>query len=116
MNTIEAFLEAKRMGADGTELDVRRTADAGLAVLHDSAPPAPDGRKLADLAVADLPEWVPLLDAALVACDGMELVNIEIKNSPNDSDYDADDMVAGRVVQLVAEMGWRRRVIVSSFN
>ena len=35
-NTLEAFLRALRLGADGVELDVRRTADGALAVHHDA--------------------------------------------------------------------------------
>ena len=34
-NTLEAFAEAKRLGADGVELDVRLTSDGALAVHHD---------------------------------------------------------------------------------
>lgn len=34
-NTLAAFAAAERAGADMIELDVRRTADGGVAVLHD---------------------------------------------------------------------------------
>ena len=34
-NTVEAFLRARRLGADSVELDVRATADGSLAVHHD---------------------------------------------------------------------------------
>src|SRR5674476_863752 len=34
-NTLEAFARARRLGADGVELDVRLTADGALAVYHD---------------------------------------------------------------------------------
>ena len=49
-NTLAAFARARRLGADGVELDVRRTADGGLAIHHDPViegsgrdPRAPDG-------------------------------------------------------------------------
>ena len=74
-NTIAAFVAAARLGADGVELDVRRTADGALVVHHDAA--IADVGTIAQLTVHDLPEHVPLLDAALDACFGM-LVNIEI--------------------------------------
>ena len=38
-NTIDAFAEARRLGADGVELDVRLTADGALAVHHDAEIP-----------------------------------------------------------------------------
>lgn len=112
-NTVEAFSEAARIGADMVELDVRRTADGALAIRHDAT--LPDGRVLKDVRAADLPEWLPDLGAALDACVGME-VNIEIKNWPADVDFDADDAVAARVVDVVTARGWRERVLVSSFN
>lgn len=35
-NTLAAFLEAERAGADMVELDLRRTGDGGIVVLHDA--------------------------------------------------------------------------------
>lgn len=112
-NTIEAFLEAGRLGADMVELDVRRTADGALAVHHDAA--LPDGRLLVSLQAADLPPLVPLLHTALDACAGMA-VNIEIKNLGIDPDFDPSEAVAAAVASMVVERGDQRRVIVSSFN
>jgi glycerophosphoryl diester phosphodiesterase len=37
-NTPDAFRLADRMGADGVELDVRRTPDGRLLVAHDPLP------------------------------------------------------------------------------
>jgi glycerophosphoryl diester phosphodiesterase len=95
------------------ELDVRRTADDALVVHHDAA--IDDGRLIVESRAADLPEWLPSLETALAACDGMS-VNIEIKNSPRDPDYDADDRVAVAVAALVGRLDVRDRIIVSSFN
>src|SRR5476651_1782318 len=84
-NTLEAFGEAKRLGADGVELDVPLTADGALAIHHD---PAIEGLgPVADLSVADLPAHVPLLADALAVCEGM-VVKVEIKNDPTDPGYD----------------------------
>jgi glycerophosphoryl diester phosphodiesterase len=112
-NTVEAFREAKAQGADGVELDVRRSRDGAMVIHHDAT--LPDGRNLFELDVADLPPGVPLLDVALDACDGM-LVNIEIKNVPVDIDYDPDERMAAAVVQLVDELDRRESVLVSSFS
>src|SRR3712207_2848382 len=75
-NTVAAFREARRVGASMVELDVRRTADAHLAVHHDAT--LPGGQPLNRVFARDLPPWVPLFDEALEACAGM-VVNAEIK-------------------------------------
>ena len=38
-NSLDAFAEARRLGADGVELDVRVTKDGALAVHHDAEIP-----------------------------------------------------------------------------
>jgi len=43
-------------------------------------------------------------------------VNIEIKNSPRDLDFDPTDAVATDVAALVVRLAWHDRVIVSCFN
>src|SRR5947209_2798037 len=118
-NTLDAFIEARRLGADGVELDVRRTADDALAVHHDAT--LPDGRRLIDLRVTDLPASVPLLDAALDVCEGL-LVNVEIKNAPQDPDFDPDHAIAARTAAVIAAhaagaaAAGRDVILVSSFN
>jgi glycerophosphoryl diester phosphodiesterase len=113
-NSIEAFEAARAQGADGVELDVRRTADGAGVIRHD--PTLPDGRALADLAAAEVPQWVPSLEAALDACSGMDCVNIEIKNWPDDTDFDPDDTLAEVVVATLAGRPDRDRALVSSFH
>jgi glycerophosphoryl diester phosphodiesterase len=112
-NTVAAFEEAARLGADMVELDVRRTADGALVVCHDAH--IPDLGPIVGLRRTDLPASVPTLPEALDACGGMG-VNIEIKNSPVDPDYDEGDAVAGAVAGLVLARRDQGRVIVSSFN
>jgi glycerophosphoryl diester phosphodiesterase len=112
-NTVEAFAEARRRGADGVELDVRLTADGALAVHHDAA--IPGLGPLSELAAADLPAHVPLLADVLAVCEGM-VVNVEIKNAPHDPGWDADETVAGLVAAQVEEAGWTEGVLVSSFE
>lgn len=110
-NTLAAFAAAVAMGADGIELDVRRTADGALAVHHDAH--LGDGRLLCDVVAADLPADVPLLVDALVACRDV-VVNVEVKNWPRDPDHDPTLRVAEAVADLVVPMG--ERALVSSFN
>lgn len=112
-NTVEAFRLARDLGADWVELDVRRTLDGALVVHHDAH--LPDGRAIVEHDRRELPDHVPDLATALDACDGMH-VNVEIKNWPDDVDFDADESVAAGVVALVAERGDRERILVSCFH
>jgi glycerophosphoryl diester phosphodiesterase len=112
-NTLEAFAEARLLGADGVELDVRLTADGALAVVHD---PVLDGLgPVADLRVPQLPPHIPLLADALGVCEGM-VVNVEIKNDPREPGHDPTEAVAALTASSIAEAGWTERVIVSSFQ
>jgi glycerophosphoryl diester phosphodiesterase len=128
-NTIAAFEAARREGADGIELDVRRSRDDVLIVHHDAR--LADGRVLADTASVELPPWLPTLAETLDAVSDMWL-NLEIKNLPDDPDYDADNAIAVAVAGLLtarmfaAESGgddgrslanrFADRILVSSFN
>ena len=100
-NTLDAFRLALEVGADGVELDVRRTADGALAVRHDAA--LPDGRLLVATDAADLPADLPLLEDALDACAGAALVNIELKNWPDDPDFDPARQLADAVVAVLEQ-------------
>ena len=112
-NTIAAFLAALEAGADGVELDVRRTADDVLVVHHDAA--LVDGRVLRRTPSAELPDGVPTLAEALEACGDL-WVDIEIKNLPSDPDYDAEHGISVAVAAMVAAYGANERVLVSSFD
>jgi glycerophosphoryl diester phosphodiesterase len=102
-NTLAAFSGAIVQGADGVELDVRRTADRRLALSHDDT--LADGRVVVDTPFADLPDDIPDLPAALDVCSPLEVVNIEIKNWPDDKDFDATEQVAEAVVALLEARG-----------
>jgi len=94
-NTLEAFALALQEGADGIELDVRRTADGVPVVLHDpTLERTTDGRgplaamRFADLRRLDAGAWfdalhrgarIPSLAEVLDLCRGRAAVNIELK-------------------------------------
>ncbi len=111
-NTLEAFLRARQLGASGVELDVRRTADGALAVHHN--PVVAGVGPVHELAVGDLPAFVPLLPSALEVCGGM-IVNIEIKNLPGEAAFDPEERTAREVVDLVVAVGRTSSVVISSF-
>jgi glycerophosphoryl diester phosphodiesterase len=111
-NSIEAFQEARRLGADMVELDVRRTADGVLAVHHD--PAVAGSGPLATLpyrALHDIPRLEDAIEACLPAA-----VNIEVKNDPGEPDWDESRAVATAVADLVAARRLHDRVLVSSFD
>jgi glycerophosphoryl diester phosphodiesterase len=112
-NTLEAFALARSQGADGVELDVRRSADGSLVLHHDAA--LGDGRLVCKVPDAELPGWVPMLEAALEVCEGM-VVNVEIKNSPTDPDHDPTRSLADDVVAVLQARGASDDVLVSSFD
>ena len=87
-NTLEAFALAASMGAAMVELDVRRASDGELVIHHNPFDVRPPG--------------APTLLQALDLCGalGME-VNIEIKNSPRDPDFDPSDSIAIEVAALL---------------
>lgn len=112
-NTVAAFEAAGLLGADAVELDARRTADGAIVVHHDDA--LPDGRVIVELTRAELPAHVPTLSEALDACGDLT-VNIEIKNWPDDRDFDATELVADAVVEEVQRRGTPELYLVSSFH
>jgi glycerophosphoryl diester phosphodiesterase len=108
-NTPEAFALADRMGADGVELDVRCTASGRLLVTHDPLPESLDD--LHALSPATLAE-------VLDACGDRMLVNVEIKNSKTDPDYDP---TMAMVIPVIDELrrrgpGATGRWLISSFS
>jgi len=118
-NTLAAFAKAREFGADGVELDVRRSADDRLVVHHD--PHVEDLGVIRELDYAALraarPE-IPTLDEALSACAGM-IVNVEIKCLPWEPDRDTPDHeVVRAVVDLLRAQSSVAvsDIIVSSFD
>lgn len=113
LNSRASFARVRALGCDGVELDVRRTRDDGLAVVHDTV--LPDGRDVAQTRTADLPPDLMLLEVVLDMLRGM-LVNIEIKNFSRDPHWDPEQRVTRLVVDLLADRGHADRVIISSFG
>jgi len=113
-NTVDAFRRAVELGADGVELDVRRTFDDRLVVHHNAV--LDDGRVVRSMPASELPDHVPLLVDALDACAGA-FVNIEIKNGRDDPDFDPGDWVVHRLVsELLGRREHQGSWLVSSFR
>lgn len=127
MNTIPAFELAKKQGANGIELDVHRTKDGHVVVLHDfSVDSTTDGTgeindmTLAQLKQLDAGSWfhpsfantrIPTLEEVFLAVGRYLFINIEIKSRQIESDG-----LESLVAHLIHRYGLKERVIVSSFN
>lgn len=115
-NTVAAFRLAAELGADGVELDVRRTSDDALVIHHD-AELAGHGLLVAmtldEIRAAD--PSVPTFAEAMEACSGL-FVNIEIKNWDADPDWDPHENVATRVAEWVGANDAHHTTLLTSFN
>lgn len=121
-NTLAAFTLAAEQGADGIELDVRRTQDDRLVVIHDETlDRTSDGHgAIAEMTAgavrrADAGKWfdptftgerIPLLAEALDAARGRLLVDVELKEA------DLDELV----IAAVREAGMDEAVLLTSFH
>lgn len=85
-NTLEAFRKARESGADGVELDLRRTADRRIVVCHDAFL---GGNPLSWLTLAAarrfLPDLAVLEDVLEEAADGFFL-DLEVKEGGFEED------------------------------
>lgn len=112
-NTIEAFVGAADAGADWVELDIRRSVDGEIVVHHD--PATADGAVIAETKAKSLPDHIPTLAEALVACGDMG-VNIEIKNDPNETDYDPEHLMVPRTIEVARAHLPAERTLITSFD
>jgi len=126
-NTLAAFEMAIRMGADGFELDVQRTADGVLVVAHDEECQRVTGQPgsiarmtLAELRKLNFADHFPgagfqaiptLADVFELVLPSNLTVNVELKN--------AVVLYPGmeeQVLRLIIDMNMQNRVQLSSFN
>jgi glycerophosphoryl diester phosphodiesterase len=115
-NTLEALRGAAEMGADAVEFDVRRSADGRPIVHHDAV--VPGFGPICSFPLAELRDrapWIPTLEEALTACAGM-WVDVEVKNSPADPDWDPADRLLEEVVVRLSTGDWEGKCLLSSFN
>ncbi|MCP3973058.1 MAG: glycerophosphodiester phosphodiesterase [bacterium] len=115
-NTLEAFQLVVEHGADGVELDVRFTADEQVVLSHD--PVAAGFGIIVERTFAELRQelpHVPTLDEG-AAVLGDLVINVEIKNSPSEPDFDPEHLMADRIATWVAEGNRYGRCVVTSFN
>ncbi|MSO59030.1 MAG: glycerophosphodiester phosphodiesterase [Ilumatobacteraceae bacterium] len=112
-NTLTAFAKAVDMGADAVELDVRLSRDGVMVVHHDAR--LKDGRVIVQTDARELPLYIPALEQALDACSGL-WVNIEIKNDPNEPDFDPGEILAAQVADMLRGRAEYDRWLISCFR
>lgn len=124
-NTMDAFIAAKQAKADGIELDVQLTSDEEIVVIHDlTVDRTTNGTgAVRDFTLEELSQLnasyvfqgqarIPALRDVFNWLKGNNLLcNIELKNSQKP--YEG---LEERVVQLIKEFSYEKRMILSSFN
>ncbi|WP_079509679.1 glycerophosphodiester phosphodiesterase [Mesobacillus jeotgali] len=127
-NTLLAFKEAEKAGADGLELDVQMTKDGELVVIHDEkVDRTTDGSGMVkDFNFKDLrqldarfkfssltgKQQIPALEEVLEWLAGTRLkCNIELKNTI--MPYEG---MEEKVINMVRKYDLTERIIISSFN
>ena len=119
-NSRLAFRLARRIGADGVELDVHRARSGEIVVHHDPLVRLPSGAeaRIRDLTLAQLRridlgggQRIPTLEEALAELGPRMVMNIELKVEGLRSRG-----LEREVGRIVAEAGVGDRILVSSFN
>ena len=128
-NTLTAFKKAMELGADGVEMDVQQTIDAGLVIHHDymiDLHTDISGRiydmTMGDLRELDFGSWkdalfkdekIATLQEAMELCRQMPgcTVHLELKATMNN-----DPEFVPRVLEVLQQTGMVERVILISFN
>lgn len=115
-NSIEAFQEAIRQGADGIECDLRVSKDGELVIVHDTNlhRVAGDAHKVAELLAAEITGvqlrfggTIPTLNDVTANIHEPALLDMEIKHR---------DAVEPLIAKLKTSTHLRERTIVSSFH
>jgi glycerophosphoryl diester phosphodiesterase len=113
-NTLRSFQKALELGVDAVELDVRRTKDGQIVVMHDAdVKRTTNGEGLvSDLTLAEIQklnmdknEHAPTLKEALQFLNGKAKVFIELK----------EENVEQQVLDVIDQVGTEKSVVLVSF-
>ncbi|MEN8113556.1 MAG: glycerophosphodiester phosphodiesterase [Actinomycetota bacterium] len=117
-NTLEAYTLAIEHGADGIELDVRRSKDDVLVLSHEdrAEPELPPFVELTFDEIRASTPWVPTLDEAWAVIGPEMLLNVEMKNRPDEVDHDPTHRLAAWVAEWLERTEETDHILLSSFN
>jgi len=113
-NTLRSFKKALELGVDAVELDVRRTKDGRIVVIHDAEVGRTTNGKglVSELTLREIKqlvtekgEKIPTLEEALDFLDRKVKVLIELKETGLEK----------KVLSLILEKGLEKNVIIVSF-
>ncbi len=113
-NTVRSFRKAVEMGVDAVELDIRKTKDNELVVIHDeNVKKTTNGNGLvSDLTLqqikgfsTDKNDKIPTLKEAFEAIDKKVIVFVELKETGYED----------QVLQVIDKMNRKKSVVVVSF-
>ncbi|RIW33628.1 glycerophosphodiester phosphodiesterase [Bacillus salacetis] len=127
-NTMEAFKEGERVGADGIELDVQLSKDGEVVVIHDETVDRTTNGKgfIKDLTLKEIRKLdagnkykkflkktrIPTLREVFEWMMTNEMIcNIELKNG-----VIPYPRLEEKVIELINEFSFQNRTIISSFN
>jgi len=115
-NTIEAFHEAIRQGADGIEFDLRASRDGEMVVVHDANlhRVAGNAHRIVELSAVELAQiplraggTIPALHDVTSQIHAPMILDMEVKHR---------DVVEPLILKLGTSAALRERTIVSSFH
>jgi len=115
-NTVESLLAAVRAGADWVELDVRRTRDDALVLMHHATVPGSDEFAVDLSADQVAAHGVEFLADALAALPEGVGVDVDVKTSLEDALLPAASTTTGLLVDLLRASTVARPVMVTSFD
>lgn len=114
-NTLESFLEAVRLGIDWVEVDVRRTSDDWLVVVHN--PADDEGVFYADITGSEAVGGGALrLEELLAALPPGVGVDFDVKTAMEDATRDRALTTMGQLAPIAQREAARRPTLISSFD
>jgi glycerophosphoryl diester phosphodiesterase len=116
-NTIEAYRLAVEAGADGIELDVRRTRDDVLILVHD--PSHGNRPPFAEMSLEEVRSEepsIPTFDEALAFVPSSVYLNVEIKNTAYEPGFDPSRRIVDETLSAISSIDDPSRILMSSFD
>jgi glycerophosphoryl diester phosphodiesterase len=116
-NTLEAYRLAVEAGADGVEMDVRRTADGVLVMNHDDR--RPGFPPIVEMTLSEIRDQLPSMPTFIETLTSVPQdvwLNVEIKNFPDEADFDESRSTVSQVIATITEHDTLDRILLSSFD